>query len=393
MLLMSAVTYGFNLIAARWLLPAQFGALTALLSIILIANVVSLGLQAAVARRLATAPADRDLIIATTARVSLWISLAVGVCVALSTVAFTPALSLDSHWPVIFCGAMITPLTLMGAQAGVAQGTSQWRRLSWVYVGNGFGRLLGGTLGLAVDPSATGAMIGLAAGAWLPVLCGVGLLRSEAGIPRHSRRPLVFETYASSVTLFAYFTLSNLDALLGRSLFDQHDSGIYAAGLIMTKSALFLPQFVSVVFFPSLARDAGHRSRLVAVAWVAMFGGLAVGLVAFLPRLALILVGGDKYAEVAGQLWVFALSGTVLAIVYVLVFDALARQVRGASLILWLAVFTIAGAAMVTDPSLIHLVVLVASTSSIAAVLLLALPWWQDRRHQSNRPGRTARLH
>lgn len=380
MLIMSAVTYGFNLIAARWLVPEEFGALTALLSIILIANVVALGVQAAIARQIAIQREQAAAIIKTTSRVAVAISLIIGSAVAASSFIFTPFLNLDSHWPVIFCGIMMVPLTIMGAQAGVAQGTGRWERLSLIYIASGTGRLIGGIAGMTILPTATGAMIGLAAGGWLPVIAGWGLLRSDSTTPMESRRPLVAEAFTASLVLFAYFTLSNLDALLGRSMFDEHDSGIYAAGLIMTKSALFLPQFVSVVFFPMLARDKGQRSRLSAVALVIVLGGLATTGVALLPKIALILVGGDKYADIAEQLWIFAGSGTVLAVVYVLVFDALARRVRGVSLVLWLTTLAITALALNVKPHTWELAVIVAAVSAVCAAVLLVLPSLQTQR-------------
>lgn len=374
MLTMSVVTYAFNLVAARWLIPAEFGALTALLSIILISNVVALGIQAAIARQIATQPEQAQAIIKTTSRVAIAIALMIGAAVALFSLVFTPLLNLDSHWPVIFCGMMMVPLTIMGAQAGIAQGSDRWGQLSLIYLASGTGRLVGGTLGMLVLPTATGAMIGLALGGWLPVIAGIGLMRSHATAPMESRKPLVAEAFTASIVLFAYFTLSNLDALLARSVFDEHNSGIYAAGLIMTKSALFLPQFVSVVFFPMLARDAGHRSRITAVSMVAVFGFIATAGVALLPKLALILVGGDKYSEIMNKLWIFAGTGTVLAIVYVLVFDALARRFRGVSAILWLTTFAIVGIAMWLDLRTWQLSVVVAITSGIGAFALLVLP-------------------
>lgn len=380
MLLMSVFTYGFNLIAARWLIPAEFGALTALLSIILIANVVALGVQAAVARQIAIQQSEADAIIKITARVSLAISLIIGLAVALSSLLFTPLLNLDSLWPVIFCGVMMVPLTIMGAQAGIAQGTGQWTRLSAIYLASGLGRLFGGFAGMLVLPTATGAMFGLAVGGWLPVIAGIGLMRSSSTGESNSRRPLVAEAFTASLVLFAYFTLSNLDALLGRSMFNEHDSGIYAAGLIMTKSALFLPQFVSVVFFPMLARDSGHRSRITAVSLVGVFGAIAIAGVALLPKIALALVGGAKYGEIADRLWIFATSGTVLAVVYVLVFDALARRVRGVSVVLWVTVVAIVCAAVWLEPVTWQLAVIVSAVSGLCALVLLVLPALQPSR-------------
>ena len=54
MAIMNVAAYGFTLISSHRLIPEQFGAITALLGLLLIGNVASLGLQATGARRLAT---------------------------------------------------------------------------------------------------------------------------------------------------------------------------------------------------------------------------------------------------------------------------------------------------------------------------------------------------
>lgn len=374
MMVMNILTYGFNLVAARLLIPAEFGAITALLSIVLIANVVPLGLQSTIARRIAIDPDHQDSIIRTASRVALAIALGVGLAVAATTPVVSPALNLSSPWAVVWCGAMLIPLTLMGAQAGVAQGTSRWRRLSAVYAVSGLGRILGGGLGLVIAPSATGAMLGLALGAWLPVVAGVGLLRPAGRGDVSSRRPLVRETVASATVLLAYFALSNVDALIARGAFDAHMSGLYAAGLILTKSTLFLPQFVSVVFFPSLARDPSHRTRLAAAGLVGVLGVAVVGGTLVLPDLAMMLVGGGQYLEVRDQLWLFAVSGTFLAVVYVLVFDALARRETGVVTVLWSAAAVVFAVAWFGDIEIIGLVVTMACVAAVLSGLLLLLP-------------------
>lgn len=374
MMVMNVATYGFNLAAARLLVPAEFGALTALLSLILIANVVALAIQASIARRISVAPDHTAQIVHTASRVALAASLTVGLAVALSSPILTPAFHFSSMWSVVFCGAMLVPLTLAGAQLGVAQGMRRWRKLSILYVGNGFGRLFGGVTGVLIDPSATAAMAGLAVGAWLPVILGAGLLHTRGVGDVHSRRPLIFETIASASTLLAYFAFSNVDALLARGALSPHDSGLYAAGLILTKSTLFLPQFVSVVFFPSLARDSSHRTRLRGAGLVALLGLAVVAGAAILPELALILVGGEQYREIVGDLWLFAVSGTFLAIVYLLVFDALARRSTGAAVLLWIASATVFAIAWFGSIGIVGLVTTMGATAGILAAILLLWP-------------------
>ena len=376
MMTMNVTVYAFNVLAARLLVPHEFGALTALFGILLVGSVASLGLQAVTARRLAVAPTARGETIATTLRVTVQVATAVGLAVAISTVVLTPGLRLDSHWPVILCGVTLIPMTLMGAQAGVAQGTSRWGSLTAIYIGNGLGRLLGGTIALIVVPTPTSAMIGIAIGAWTPVLAGAHLLlghhRASSDFAP-SRGSMLKEAMLSTHALLAFFVLSNMDSLIARNLFGGLDSGLYASGLILAKAAFFAPQFVSVVVFPDLARATTHHARLRAVSVVSLFGALVVAGTAVLPWLALMLVGGDEYAAVQDRLWMFALAGSLLAIVYLLVFDALAQHAHGIVVMLWGAVTAVLVSAYGLGVGVTGLVLtIIVVTATLAAAVEIA---------------------
>lgn len=375
MLAMNAVIYLFNVVSAHLMVPAEFGALTALLGIILVGTVAAVGLQATTARRLAVAPEHAGEIIHTTARVTIAVALAVSAVVAASTVLLTPALKLDSHWPVILCGLTLAPLTIMGAQSGVAQGGEHWRTLTAIYLANGVGRVVGGTTSVLITPTSTAAMLGIAIGAWLPVVAGARMLLAHRRSGHHlSPRSFLREATLSAHSLLAYFVLSNMDALIARNRFDVHDSGLYASGLILAKAALFLPQFVSVVFYPELARSTTRHARWRAVTIVAGFGALAVVAAAALPRLALVFVGGDDYAEIADRLWLFALAGSALAIVHLLLFDALARHAHGIVVMIWTAVAALFAVAYGLDVDITGLVVAVGAVALTLAVAIWLAP-------------------
>ena len=111
-----------------------------------------------------------------------------------------------------------------------------------------------GATALLISATVTGAMIGVAIGAWTPVIVGlaaIGYRRAHAP----SRRPLLREALAGTHTLFAFYVLCNFDAVIARNRLDAHDAGLYAAGLILTKAALMAPSFVGVLLYPRFATD------------------------------------------------------------------------------------------------------------------------------------------
>ena len=54
--IMNVATYGFQMVSARLLGPANFGAIAGLMAVLLVVAVLQLGLQATAARRIAATP-------------------------------------------------------------------------------------------------------------------------------------------------------------------------------------------------------------------------------------------------------------------------------------------------------------------------------------------------
>jgi O-antigen/teichoic acid export membrane protein len=341
---MNVMTYGFTAAVARQVTPSEFGALTALMGLLLVGSVAALGLQASTARRLATCDRSQlGVVVGCARRATYVIGAAASLLVLFVSPLLVRVLALD-HWlPLAVAAGTLLPLTVFGAQAGVAQGTAQWGRLAGLYVAVGAGRIVCGTAGAAVWPTASGTMLGVLVGALVPVVLGWRLIhpRGSAATGTSSVRGLVVETLAGSQALLAFFAVTNADALLARVVLTPQSSGLYAAGLIVAKAALFLPQFVAVVAFPSLARDDHPATRRTAVLVVSALGALAVAGTWLLPALALVFAGGERYAEIRDLLPLFAAEGATFALVNLFVYDSLAERSGRVAPVLWCALMAI----------------------------------------------------
>jgi O-antigen/teichoic acid export membrane protein len=373
-------TYGFTVLAARILGPHQYGAVAALMATVLVTSVLPLGLQATGARRVSAQPEHRAEIEREVLRVG-WISaLGLGVLLLVASPALERLLRLDSLAPAVLVAATSIPLTLMGAQSGVLQGERRWAPLSLIYLALGIPRLVIGVAFIAWQPTQTFAMLGIAIAAVCPAVVGWLALRhrprpAEATGPgqadrRHPTADILRETAHNSQALLAFFALSNADIIVARHALDNHQAGIYASGLILTKAMLFLPQFVVVVAFPDLSTAESRRPALLrSLGLVAVLGVLGIAGVLLLPRLALAFVGGSAYAQVSDQLWLFAILGTVLSMLQLLVYAVLARSGRRPVLLVWLAFsLLIVGGLQAMSVTGLLLTVL-----TVDSVLLLAL--------------------
>jgi O-antigen/teichoic acid export membrane protein len=153
------------------------------------------------------------------------------------------------------------------------------------------------------------------------------------------------------------------------------EAGIYASGLILTKAVLFLPTFVTVMAFPTLARRTGPRHlHLVGLGVVLGIGLAAVVGTLALPRLALAFVGGPAYAAVQPDLWLFAVLGTIIAMIQLLVQTALARAHRHAVWFVWGALATV----LVVVPFVATghaLLLLVLAVDTVLLAVLVRVTW------------------
>lgn len=377
-MVMNVATYAFQMVAARLMGPNQYGSLASLLALMMIVAVLQLGLQATAARRIAASPDDVGRVERGILRLAYRSSLLLCGLLLLLSPAVERLLRLDSIYPAILVALGAIPMTVMGAQAGILQGERRWRPLALLYLAAGAPRFVIGFAALLVRPTEGSAMAAVALSNFAPVVVGWFALRhgNRAEDPE-SLKPLVSEIWHGSFALLAFFALSNIDILIARNVLSDHNSGLYAAGLILTKAVLFLPQFVTVVAFPAMsATDSRRRALLGSLGFVAGLGLICVAGAAVLSALAMVFVGGHAYDDVQGRLWLFALLGTLLSSLQLLVYAVLARQSRRSAYLVWAAVVVVAAVGSQVG-SLTGLVVLVCVTDAVLLSILLTHSLWR----------------
>jgi len=337
--------YSFNLVASRRLGPAGYGAVAALLGIVLIGNVIALALQAVVARRaassLSSAPDCADTPVTSWATRLAWRA-GGGLLVAglLGSPLVTAWLHLASPLGAVWVAVTLLPLTLIGAQLGVLQGAERFHRLAVLYAVAGAGKVGGGVVGVVTLGSVAGAMGGTAIGSCLAAAAGSVLIRRGsnadtsvgAATAAGSGREVVHAAYA----LGALFALSNVDVVLARHYLSAHEAGLYAVGAVVAKGAFWLPSVVPVIALPGLADPLRRRSTAArALAAVALSASvLTIGAFVF-GSLVVRMIGGSAYTELGDQVWLFAAAGSLLAVAQVLLYSRLATEDRRAIAPMW----------------------------------------------------------
>jgi O-antigen/teichoic acid export membrane protein len=382
-LVMNVTTFGFQILAARILGPGGYGGLAAMLNLLLVVAVVQLGLQATAARRVADAPGDVRSIERTMKAVTNRAAIAVTVLMLALSPLVMHGLKLPSIWPAILVAVCACPITIWGGQAGILQGERRWRELALLYLANGVPRFLLGPLFMLAHPTETSAMMAVTIAQFAPAIVGWWVLREKhVHEPHPDLKGAVNEAMHGSFALLGFFALSNVDILIARHILpeDGKQAGLYAAGLIVSKVVLFLPQSVIVLVFPSLSQEGSARRALrLSLGVVAILGAVSIVGAWVLSGLALVFVGGNAFSDVQDDLWRFAVLGTVLSVLQMLVYSVLARQHRGSSVLIWLAFGAVVGFGLM-QTTLTGLITAVTIIDGILMVLLLAHSLWDTRR-------------
>ncbi len=380
---MNVATYGFQMVAARVLGPDQYGGVSALMALFLVAAVVQLGLQATAARRIAATPDHVEQIEDAVLRVTWRAGWFTGALLLVLSPLVWQVLRLDSITPALLLAVGAVPLTVMGGQAGILQGERRWTALALVYLALGVPRLVLGTAAILVRPTEGAAMAGVALAMFAPVVVGWLALRRPRkdheppeATAANSLRPTAVEAVHGSLALLAFFVLSNIDIVIARNVLDRTEAGLYAGGLILTKAVLFLPQFVVVVAFPSMSTLTQRRRALLrSLAAAAVLGAVSVLGALVLSGLATFFVGGAEYEAVRGRLWLFAVLGTMLSLLQLLIYSALARRGTVSVLVTWVGVAALVGLALTQD-TLSGLLLVVGAVDAVLLAILLALSLW-----------------
>ncbi|MFD8494812.1 polysaccharide biosynthesis protein [Amycolatopsis sp. NPDC059657] len=325
----NAGSYALSLVAARILVPSAFGELSSLLAVLVIGVVPAMGLQTVTALRVAR-KSDTSLMALglTTAAIVAGLGLVLVPVLVL-------VLHLGSFVPALLLAATLGPLTLLGLFHGLLQGSRRFSVLAGLIALEGVGKVGGSLAGLLIAGNATGALAGTALGSLMVVTVSWVV----CGKPRPVRGARVGEVLHTAQAMLALVLLVNLDLVLARHTLPAAVAGEYALGSIVTKIAYWLPQAVGVLVLPRFAHG-GSRRRVLPIALLVCAGldsvVLAVSLV--LGPGLLTIIGGAGYAGSTMAVWPFALTGSMLALVQILLYARLADGDRRVTVLMWAAV-------------------------------------------------------
>lgn len=393
----AACNAGFHMVSGRLLDASAYGALVAMLGIVLAFSQPMLALQNTLAHRIALLCRDgrRSDVPACFRRWLPWpVLLAVPLLPAAAWLFRAP---LGAFWNtdgrLVVLTAAILPLTMgMSLFSGLWQGMQSFFWLAFAPQAWGVVRLLLGTaLMFAGFRTATAALSAQFAGVLLVLLLGgLYLLRlprapspaqalREPG-PGHasSGRYLVL----SCLSLVAYGLLMNLDTALAKHWFPADAAGLFAKAATIARTAVFLPVPIAAALFPKVASDGtlppGSAQLLRrALLYAGLLVAAAAAVCVALPSLPWLILYGPCPADLQSQAHLLVRAMTLamgpLALAYLLLnFEMAQNRFRRPLLLLPCALLYILGTALLRAPLALLSIPASLLSASLLSLLLLS---------------------
>lgn len=390
----NVTAYLISFVAAARLAPAEFGAFGSLLSLSVIGSTVALAAQAVAARRSAGTVTAPGMVVPAVLRSGTVASCALGA----AGLVCAPVLAWLLDVSVLAVAAALLSVAVTGPAftlLGVVQGREHHVRYGAAYATLGVARAAATIAATFVVPTAEAAALGMLAGAVLGSFLVVAVTRVT---PQWGpAAPMVMTELRRNVgALVGLYALTNIDVVLARVVLPATESGHYALGSLVAKAAFFLPSFIAYVLFPRMAAEDAGRSRRAVILLTAGSGLVVTVGTALVAPWFTDLVGGATYADVTAVLWLFALQGSLFAVIQGLLYVRMSGAGSRAGPVLWggLAAFLLI-VILVSNESLLQVV----GTSTgvgllIAVVIVVAYDrdlWTAARRGSSQVPG-TAKM-
>jgi glycosyltransferase involved in cell wall biosynthesis/O-antigen/teichoic acid export membrane protein len=338
--LLNGSNYLFHVLVSRLLGPSDYGALAAIVAVVMVLSIPVGVVQTIVAERVAAvrrSGADEvDAVAAETAKAMVLVAWAAG---AVMFVLFAPALAYFLHIGFVSAALLAPYLALsivVAVPLGVLQGRLRFTALAALIFAGVAVRLAAGVGLIELGLGVPGAVLGTVLSSAAMVALGFRLMRVDSRVWRSAGRTLAHVRGQFACTLLGltgFWLLAEVDVVLARHYLQTGEAGFYSGAGVVARSLLFVPAAVSVVAFPRFVaareeRDTSVRWLRLALAASGLLVALALPVLIVFRGSIVTLAFGQSYLPAAGPLPLLAVAMGVLAVVNVLVFFHVAMGSR-----------------------------------------------------------------
>lgn len=321
----------FHIVVSRLLGPDRYGALGALLTVVLVLTVPLTGLQAAVTRAVALRGDQPASVRQVTVKGIMAGVVGMAVLAALSPL-MADFLHLGSPMPVIMLALFLPPTAGAAVLQGVLIGRLRFTPVAVALLVGGAARLVFGVILVEAGLGVTGAMLA----STLAAVVTFGIVAWTLRASFRPASPLISRLVAAGdgapilIAVAGYWVLAGADTFLVRHLLDPHQAGLYAAAATGSRIALFAPAAFVMLVFPRFAASHGRgpHARLLLIqstGIVVLMGIVVAGTIVALPGPVVHLLFGSGFTGSAGTVGILAIEAAVLGVIGLFTYFNLAR--------------------------------------------------------------------
>ncbi len=388
----NVLAYGYQVVQARLLPPPEYAALTALFGILILESVSSQVIQSATATLAARyrAHGEEAALHAFVRRWGVRVG-AGGAALGALVVVLSPLLATALALPLLsvaLLGVALLLALLFTFALGLLQGLARFVWMGSALIVQAGARLVIGIAlvlsGLGVNGAFTGAAAAVGVSLLLAAIPLAGLARAARGATATEELGGAETRFfvLSGVVLLAYAALTNIDAVLARSLLSPDQAGAYAGAITLGKVVLFAPIAVGFLLLERTARahatgEDTDRTLFIALGFVLVTSG-AVALVYLVAPGAIVpLVVGSQYPETVRVVGLYGLAALSNALLNLWIAYFIGRGEMRIGVVLALAVavevvlLLLTAADAVAMARVVLLVALATQTASVATFALI----------------------
>ena len=333
--IVSAVNFGYNVVMARYLGPADFGQVSAIATLLMIASALTISFQLVCAKFVArneSAWAKSKVFNSLLTRA--WIA---GAAVALALFFLREPLSI---WLKLPTNSLITLLAVavafslpMGVKRGGLQGLCEFRALSLNFIVEAAAKFLVAVGIIYMGFGMLGAVGAITASVMAAYLFMPVRFAAEEVAPAGTQCvPASFrEGMQAIVFSVGQVIINNVDILLVKLFFDPRQAGLYAAVALVGRLLYFASwQIVSAMFPISAAAKPDEKASKVLFTPMLMVSGITLvfGVILwFAPRFVITTVFGQEFLQASSLFGLYAVATGLYALSVVLMTYEMSRRI------------------------------------------------------------------
>lgn len=330
----SAVNFGYNVIMARYLGPADFGQVSAIATLLMIASALTISFQLVCAKfvaRNSTSWAKSHVYSSLLKRA--WIGgLIFGAVLYLFRKPLASLLRLPSGTLIILLAVAVAFSLPMGVKRGGLQGLCSFRSLTTNFILEAGVKFLVAIAIIYMGFGTVGAVSAIAASVAAAYLFMPVRFEADGHTADRSCIPASFHEGVQAIVFsVGQVIINNIDILLVKIFFDPKQAGLYAAVALVGRLLYFASwQVVSAMFPISAGAKPGEKARNVLATpmfMVAMMTAVFIAILWVAPKFVIGIVFGDQFFQASSLFGLYAAATGLYALSVVLMTYEMSRRI------------------------------------------------------------------